>query len=280
MLDKIRIGMIVACHNRARVTYQWLNSLSQNLPANWELTLIATDDGSNDNTYEVLTSSELVTKVERGNGSWYWAKSMSHAEKILIENYKIDYIIWANDDTIYFKDSLRYVDKSRVENPDAILIGQFIDTASNQLSYGGMKKIGRHPFRYKLIETTYEFQECDVFNGNFVLIPVSAQRKIGGIDGKYQHGYADFDYSIRAERKNVKKIILHKPLGNCKKNLVDPTDFLTVKDRINFLRGRKGMPLKSHIRYLRKYGPIESPIYIFMPYARAIFKIKPKHKID
>ncbi len=271
----VKIGILVACHNRVNVTSKWLQSLVEQVPENWVVTLIAVDDGSSDGTNELLKSSPIVTQVERGDGSWYWAKSMSRAEYILTENYEFDYLAWVNDDTTYFNNSFTYVDQIREKNPQAILVGQFVDRDTEQISYGGMKKVGRHPFRYRMIETIEEAQECDVFNGNFVLIPRNAHRKIGSIDGKYAHGYADFDYSRRAAANQIKMLILKQPIGECSENLVDPTDFSTVKERIMFLRGRKGMPLKSHIRYLRKYGPIEWPIYIVLPYLRAIFNIKP-----
>jgi GT2 family glycosyltransferase len=276
MLKKVEIGIIVACHNRIKLTSRWLQTLQQSLPINWSLTIIAIDDGSSDGTTEFLMKSPFVTQVVRGDGSWFWAKSMSIAEDILIANFPVDYILWANDDTAYFQNSLEYVDALLDKYPNTILVGQFTDKATKKISYGGMEKLGRHPFRYRMIETSEEGQRCDVFNGNFVLIPTNVQRIIGQIDGDYAHGYADFDYAHRALANHVDIVILHQPLGECSENLVDPSSFATLKQRIQFLRGKKGMPFKSHVRYLKKYGPLEWPIYIVIPYLRAIFGIGPK----
>ena len=276
MLKTVQVGIIVACHNRIQLTSRWLDSLEQSLPKNWNLTLIAIDDGSTDGTAELLMNSHLVTRVERGNGSWFWAKSMSIAEEILIANFRVDYFLWANDDTAYFQNSLEYVDALLDSYPNSILVGQFIDRATKKISYGGMEKLGRHPFRYRMIETSTEGQKCDVFNGNFVLIPRKICELVGQIDGNYDHGYADFDYSKRAINSGVEIRILHRPLGECSENLVDPSNFSTMKKRLEFLRGKKGMPMKSHIRYLKKFGPFEWPIYILIPYLRAIFGIGPR----
>jgi hypothetical protein len=165
----------------------------------------------------------------------------------------------------------------RSKNPNTIFVGQFKDPKTDQISYGGMSRTGRHPFRYKKIETSNEGQGCDVFTGNFVLIPINAQITIGNIDGSYQHGYADLDYSIRAKEKNIEIVILHKPLGECSSNSIDPGELLTIKLRVKFLLGRKGMPLKSQIRYLRKFGTFEWPIYVLIPFLRAIFGLKSKN---
>jgi GT2 family glycosyltransferase len=276
MVKTVSVGIIVACHNRISLTSRWLDSLGENLPPNWIIKLIAVDDGSRDGTYELLTTSPLVSKVVRGDGSWYWAKSMANAEKTLLADFSIDYILWANDDTVYFPDSLIYVEAMREAHSETVLVGQFIDSKSKLVSYGGMNQAGRHPFRYKMVETKAEGQRCEVFNGNFVLIPIKVRKVVGAIDGRYAHGYADFDYSKRADQKNVVMQILHEPLGECSENLIDPSNFTTIKQRILFLRGKKGMPFKSHVRYLKKYGPIEWPIYIVIPYLRAVFGIRPR----
>ncbi len=267
----------MACHNRMILTSRWLEALDKNLPQNWNLTLIAVDDGSSDGTHQLLASTPIVTRIEKGDGTWFWARSMAHAESILTNHYTIDYIIWANDDTTYFENSLDYVERIRAKNPKTILVGQFKDPITDRISYGGLRKIGRHPFRFKQIETSEEGQGCDAFTGNFVLIPMDAQVRIGNIDGSYQHGYADLDYSNRAKEKSVEIVILHKPLGECATNNIDPSEFSTIRLRVNFLLGRKGMPLKSQIRYLRKFGNFEWPIYVLIPFLRAIFGLKTKN---
>ena len=74
MAGSLQVGIIMACHNRVALTAKWLESLSVNIPANWDVKLIVVDDGSTDGTAQLLACTPVVTRIEKGNGDWYWAR--------------------------------------------------------------------------------------------------------------------------------------------------------------------------------------------------------------
>jgi len=270
---KKRLVVIVACHNRVNNTRIWLEGLDRECPNNWEIKVIAVDDGSSDGTYEMLSASHLVSNVIHGEGSWFWAKSMSIGLDFAVRNYKFDYVIWANDDTSYYPGSLAYVRDNVLLHPNQVFVGQFVDPTTKQLTYGGQNKKGRHPFKYELVQTKDEGESCDVFNGNFVLFPASTIHNTGPIESRYEHAYADFDYSIRLTKAGYEIQILHKPLGECQGHPDYISRSFSFFERVSFAFGRKGFPYRSQILFLKKFGGTFWIAYFLQPYIRALFGI-------
>jgi len=268
------IVVIVACYNRIAKTKKWIESLNSQKRPNWNLNIVAVDDGSTDGTDHYLNSLKFVAKVIRGDGKWYWAKSMEIAEEYALENFSPDYIMWANDDVEYLPGTFEYIDSMIKKNQNVVYVGQFLDPSNNQLSYGGHIRVSSHPMKYKLLPTISEGERADAFNGNLALIPKSIFMKVGKIDGNYSHAFADFDYSIRVIMAGYEIIILNEIIGYCSNSFTELSTIDSFLKRIKFAFGKKGYPLFSRIKYLRKYGGRFWFIYLPGPYIRAIFKIK------
>ncbi len=266
----ITVAVLVACYNREASTKVWLESLKREAPSEWNLSIFAVDDKSDDSTIKVLLSSGLDVKVIEGPGDWYWAKSMSVAEEYAMSEKDFDYFLWANDDTVYLPGGLDYLDSYRREEPKSIIVGKFRDPESGLISYGGLRKVGKNPFKYRILDENLDVHLCDNFHGNFVLVPSREAKKIGRIDGIYQHAYADYDYGRRASSLGIRIISPGKHIGYCLDNKRDLGEFKTLAERMKFVFSKKGLPVKSQIRYLRKFGPIVWIRFLLQPYIRAI----------
>jgi GT2 family glycosyltransferase len=129
-----------------------------------------------------------------------------------------------------------------------------------------------------LIESHGQDTRCDNFHGNFVLIPIVASRKIGRIDGNYSHAYADYDYGERARRSQIEMISTGQAIGTCLENKKDFGQITKLSDRLNYVFGRKGLPIKSQVRYLRKYGSLFWVRYLIQPYIRALLGLNSKKR--
>lgn len=266
----ITVAVLVACYNREASTKAWLESLKREAPSEWNVSIFAVDDNSVDATIKVLLSSGLNVEVIKSPGDWYWAKSMSVAEDYAMSEKDFDYFLWANDDTFYRPGGLDYLDAYRRKEPNSIIVGKFRDPENGMLSYGGLRKVGKHPFKYRILDENLDLHLCDNFHGNFVLVPNLVAKKIGRIDGNYQHAYADYDYGRRATNLGIRIISPSKHIGYCLDNKRDLGELRTLSERLKFVFSIKGLPVKSQIRYLRKFGPVVWLRFLLQPYIRAI----------
>jgi len=220
----VRIFILIACHNRADLTYRLLESLeNQHFDRNHALEVLAVDDGSTDNTAKVLESCRLVTETVYGSGDLYWAKSMGLAESIALlkisqsAGSEQDYLLWLNDDVQLDLHAIQSSITAAEVNPNSIIVGKTISKADGRLTYGPLVREGLHPLGFRLPSES-EQVETDAFNGNFVLIPFSAALKVGSIQTKYSHGMADIDYAIRAKKLGISIVVLQHPVGFCERN--------------------------------------------------------------
>ena len=266
----MRVAVIMACFNRSPITRKCIQSLEENRPPNWQLTYFVFDDGSNDGTANMLRSLPINLVIKIGNGNFYWAKSMATSMKDA-RLVNPDAYLLLNDD-VCFKDKkalLSFQDSIRKHNGAAI-VGQLIDPTLGEISYGGLKRNGRHPFRTNLDTNNSHDSEIDTFHGNFVYVPKQIVETVGYLDGKYQHAYADFDYGYRIKKAGFQIILSATPVGECSKN-----NTLTHPNFTGYLRNllsRKGRPLRSQIRFARKHGGPEWPIYVISGYLIPIIR--------
>ena len=266
----IRIAVLIAVHNRWEMTQDILRKL-QKTPSRVEVCIHIVDDGSSDSTSLELAKYKGIS-YQRGNGDLFWAKSMKYAQDSVSE--PIDYYLWLNNDVSLADDFFHRILESIKLLPESILVGQTSDPRSNQITYGGLKRIGRHPHRLQIINAQEKYELADTFCGNIVLIPSKINLSLSGIDGNYQHGYADYDFGYRAKKMGFNMQIIPGFLGTCLVNppLLSSWNFLKY---LKILTSKKYLPIRSQIRFCKRHGGPEWPIYVIAPYLRAILKIKP-----
>jgi GT2 family glycosyltransferase len=261
-----RIAIIMAVYNRWHLTSNLLSQLS--VPNDhFNLSIYVVDDGSNDETKELLPRFPLINYV-RTDGNLFWAKSMKIAESLITE--EIDYILWLNNDVKLESHFFQELNSAVNLFPSSILVGQTCDPVSRKLTYGGFARRGRHPHRLLPVTSTYEYVDVDTFSGNMVLIPNEIYVALSGIEGRYQHGYADYDFGYRAKKMGFSIRLVPGFLGTCQRNedsLVGKSPFRAL----HMLMSTKYLPIKSQIRFCFRHGGIEWPIYVLYPYLRTLF---------
>lgn len=265
----------MACHNRKYQSIQCLESLYAAKPSNWDLKIYLVDDGSTDGTSDAVQRFDPAIQIIKGNGSWYWAHSMYQAEMSI--NTPFDAIMWLNDDIKLNLDFLTRINSECKSNPNSIFIGQFQSSTTNDLTYGGYAKYDRHPFHFKQLHAQDELMTADTFNGNLVFISCTASKIVGPIDGEFAHSYADMDYGLRAKRLGVEMFIIPGFAGTCDNH--PERDSKSLADALNLLLSTKYSPLKSQIRFLKRHGSFDWPIYLITPFIRivseSVFSLQP-----
>ena len=266
--SQLRVAVLMACHNRKKTTIQCLESLYAAKPSNWDLKIYLVDDGSTDGTSEAVEQFDSAIQIIKGDGSWYWAYSMFQAEMAINEPH--DSIMWLNDDIKLNIDSLSRISEQFALNPDSILIGQFKSSKNDELTYGGYIKYDKHPFHFKRLYAQDELKFADTLNGNLVFIPGAISKTIGPIDGEFAHAYADIDFGLRARAQGFKIGVIPGFVGVCDTNPVP--EFKNLIEELKSLVSTKSTPIKSQIRFLKRYGGIFWWIFIFTPFISLFFR--------
>jgi GT2 family glycosyltransferase len=269
MRASVRIAVLMAVHNRWDFTLGALLKLATS-PSDIELCIHIFDDGSTDNTKSELSNYLNVTYLA-GSGKNFWAKSMKYAQDSVSE--PIDYFLWLNNDVSLADDFFHRILAAIKLFPESVLVGQTSDPWSKQITYGGLKRIGRHPHRLQIINSQEKYESADTFCGNIVLIPNSINKSLGGIDGEYEHGFADYDFGYRAKRMGFDIQIIPGFLGTCSVNapLLSTLNFF---NSLKILTSKKYLPIRSQIRFCKRHAGPEWLIYVLAPYLRAILNAK------
>ena len=268
--ESIRVAILMACHNRATTTSNFFRSFKSADKHNFNFEFYVTDDGSTDETSEILLAQELPMKIILKDGTLFWAKSMAVAEQS-IERVP-DGILWVNDDIVLKPEAFKKLYSMVKQFPSAVLVGQILNPDSNRIIYGGYHQTGIHPLRLSLIESFEDPIPADTFNGNFVYIPTEIRLAVGSIDGNFQHAFADCDYGARVKKLGYPIYVIPGVIADGLENAKDLS--LSRIRGIRIYRAIKNSPDKSRFRYFKKHlgfwGKFLIPILMILPYLRII----------
>jgi len=256
-----RIAVLMTTHNRARTSVRCLESLRVQNPGPWTLHTYLVDDRSSDNTTEAVKSIDLPVTVIQGPGDLYWAGGMAVAERAAMLD-KPDALLWLNDDVVLDSDAIQRLVALQRTFKNAIVIGATRSARSGRMTYGGRNRTSAwHPQRFALLGFSSEVQHADTFNGNVVLIPRCVREKVGPIDGRFPHAYADDDYGLRARALGIEILQAPGSVGECERDHErrsprGPTSWGAAQSI-------KGTRLSAQIRYFRRHGGRVWPLLLF-----------------
>lgn len=262
------IVFLLTTFNRVSLTLRCLSSIASQV-ANFQAVVV--DDASEDCTPDYIKEYFPNVHILSTGGNLYWAAGMKLAQDYALKSFPgLKQLFFLNDDVELMDGTLDRMLELSQGFPNSVIVGSVVDPKTSIVAYGGLKKIGRHPMRYQLIDIASNVIEVDVFHGNLLLIPKEVLISVGGIDGTYQHAYADFDLAIRLRDIGIKAYLLPGVAGYCSPNLLHMahSDFFS---KIQFTFSPKGRPFRSQFRYMKRHGP--SIIWVFFvisPYFRIL----------
>jgi len=274
-----RVAVVAACYNRRTETVRALDALEkQTVRGPIHLDTFLLDDRSPDGTAAAVRAHFSSVYVFDGTGFLFWSGGMRVAfGEALKRDY--DFYLWLNDDTVLLVDAVdrllrTYESLCATGRPNAIVVASVTDPDSGKLSYGGRCRTSRiHPFKYALIEPGDEPRECDVMNGNCVLIPRVVAELVGNMSSHYSHSTADDDYALRARRLGCSVWVAPGYFGTCPRNAVGGTwedASLPLRERWAKIQSPKGLPWGHWYHFSREHGGFLWPIFWLMPYARLL----------
>jgi GT2 family glycosyltransferase len=270
------IAVLLTVHNRKEETLLCLGHLfAQKLTVNYQMDVYMTDDGCTDGTSEAVKTKFPKVNIVQGNGNLYWNRGMILAWETAAKIKNYDFYLWLNDDTIIYPNAINQSLKaSEIYQNKSIICGS---TESNNIcTYSAYKKIKGHKF-IKL-EPNGILQPCEVFNGNFVLIPDHVYKKVGTLDPIFCHNVGDFDYGLRANKKSINAFLLEEFIGICEhgnnyRKYENPN--LSLIKRLKILYSPLGNnPIKYSIYQFRHFGITESIKHFFWLHFKTINTLK------
>lgn len=277
----VKLIAIMTCHNRREHTLACLDSLfaaRDERLASTEAVLV--DDASSDGTGQAVRArfAGRVLVVD-GDGALYWSRG-THRGFEMARRRGADLYLWLNDDTVLAPDAMtRLLDACRaaqriVSDGAVIVVGAVVDR-SGTLTYGGQVASGRRwrPLDFRPVWHASELRECDVMNGNCVLIPNAVACRVGNLDPAFEHAMGDTDYALRARALGVRIFVAPGTVGWCERNGVAGTYLdgaLPRRARWAAILGRKGLPWRSWLRFTRRHAGWLWPVYFAKPYLKAL----------
>lgn len=273
-----RVAVAIACHNRKATTLRCLSSLQrQDLPADIVLEITVMDDGSSDGTAAALRAVEPNIRLLQGDGSLYWGGAMAQALAVIdaaAGQPAPDFVLWLNDDVELEPGAIANLVAEHDAAPGCIMIGAVREPGNDHLSYGGQKLDNDwHPLR---LHQAGLGQLADTFQGNCVLVPLSARLRLGGIDPVFigVQGMADTDYGLRARKAGVALRVASQPVGSCAANrAVVPWRRAgqTLWQRLAAVFGPRGFPPKAWFTVIWRHAPLWAvPFLLLLAPLRAL----------
>jgi len=264
------IAVLLTCHNRREKTLNCLKSVyGSNLPENHILDVFLVDDGSTDGTSEFVLKEFPEVNLIHGNGHLFWNRGMYLAWTTAIKVKEYNLYLWLNDDTRIFKDAIKLmIDYSQMSNNNRIVVGATCSEVTGNVTYSGFKLPA-----IKLIPNG-NWQDCEFFNGNIVLIPSYIYRQVGIIDKQFRHNLGDIDYGMRALKLGFVHSLSPFCLGICEDHEIDPPwrdSSISIFNRLKYLYSPLGNnPFEFFIFERRHNGLYLAIIRFFSNHLRAI----------
>lgn len=248
------VAVLMTAHNRCAETVLSAQAILAQAGSDVEVDVFLTDDGSTDGTAAAVSALGPRVHVIQGDGYLFWAAGMALSERAAMRANP-DYLLWLNDDTVVDEGALGTLLSVAAEEPGAIVVGATRDPLSGEPTYGARIRTSTwHPQRFVRLPVRDTVSSADTFNGNLVLVPIEARRRVGPIDDLFPHAYADDDYGLRASAVGVRILQAPGTLATCRRVSSDAPG-----GGLSGWRGRqepKGLPWRAQVRFMRRHaGP-------------------------
>ena len=148
----LEVAAILTCYNRRQKTLNCLSSLYTSLSSTQDvnLTVYLVDDGSTDQTSEVVSRQFPEVKIIQGSGNLYWSGGMRLGfGQAMKTGY--DFYLWLNDDVILNPSAIKELLNSYQKNfslfgRECIVVGPLSTPHDAQAIYSGYRSVGSNFF--------------------------------------------------------------------------------------------------------------------------------------
>lgn len=207
----MNLAVVIPTYNRKEYLRTLLNNLSnQNTQEKVKLIIVVVVDGSTDGTIEMLEKDFNQIHIVKGDGNWWWTKSVNEGIKYAQQKFNPNNFLLLNDDNEILPNYIQTILNISSQNPNSIIGSMTISIDKPHLiSFAGTKKRTK-PF-LKRINYIKNFSILDKLEPKFkntllptyglcgrgTLIPSPIINKIGYLDERLVQYGSDDDYCLR-----------------------------------------------------------------------------------
>ena len=269
----INIAVLLTCFNRKEKTLACLDRLfsaHKTCSKAINLEVYLTDDGSTDGTEDAVKENYPQVKVLKGNGNLYWAGGMRNSWTSAKKD-AYDFFFLLNDDTVLYSNVFNQFIEAHNKTMEAynkggIYVGATEDPISKQNTYGGAVLLNKFAYKFKHLNPNGLLQKIDLGNANIMFVSKNIVNKIGILSKDYIHGVADYDYTLRAVKKNLPVVLMAETCGSCVHDHADNYEKFPEKnftERKKFLMHPLGLDFKSNFNFMKNHFPLRLPVILF-----------------
>lgn len=195
------VYILLPVHNRCAVTEKFIDCLIAQTYADYHLVLI--DDGSTDNTDQMVQAKIKNLTVLKGEGDWWWAGSLQQGinwlEQRGVEDQ--DIVLFANDDITFDAEFLQKAVRILDGLNETLLLPHLRDVNSGLAMESGVEaNLQKLTF---VPASSPERINCLSTQGLFMRM--TDLRRIGKFHPQLlPHYLSDYEFTIRAQRKGLK----------------------------------------------------------------------------
>ncbi|HEX8349174.1 MAG TPA: glycosyltransferase family 2 protein [Hymenobacter sp.] len=195
--------IIIPVFNRSHFTRECLLSLRKQTDQRFRTVVV--DDGSTDDTSQMLADEFPEVEVVQGDGNLFWTAGVNAGIRRAL-NLGATRIMTLNNDVVTAPDFVAQMLAAADRNPAAVLGALELDIATSKPIYGGELLDFRTNTRRDLLEELkpeqyHGLHPVTYLPGRGLLIPKAVIDKIGLFDERrLPHYLADFDYTSVARR--------------------------------------------------------------------------------
>jgi GT2 family glycosyltransferase len=206
------VFVIIPVFNRVAFTLKCLASVHRQTYR--DLKVIVVDDGSTDGTAEQVKQAYPEVTVLKGDGNYYWTKSLNTGIRYVQPAMKpTDFILHINNDTAFDSTYLEDLLAFHHRHPNCIIGSLAYDPNSKMVSHTGIF----YSYWWPLVKRNYkeeeieldrlkniEYLKSDTISGRGLLIPGYVIEKAGLLDEQNFPQYrSDEDYALRCRKAGI-----------------------------------------------------------------------------